>query len=367
MGAVGHPADRSRSKTAAAISFVMVVTLGTTAASLPPASTPNSSTTPAAAVTTTTRRRLLLRSRPRRRLPLRPRPRRRRLPLRPRPTTTPAAADTDHDEPVRGNDHHDGRAGRHRANRRGGSGRTPCSMTPPSPCTSAACAPAIPPRSGHSPMGRCTPPPQWALLRRQRRVRRAGVPAPSAVPAGRQWDVTQTTPPPGYYLNPELRLRDGRPRQQLPLHVPHGNTERHHDRRRARCRPEHPVPIDQRPDLQRPDGVIAQRPRGWPALRLEHRPRPRPVGLDGSEWQAGNVAECRQRRDHLHHGDPLHGGDLHLRIDPGGERRTDVHHRRRQRTAPSRLHRHAAGPLRRHELGRRRSPRSGAGSTRSSS
>src|SRR6476661_2090093 len=41
-------------KAAAAISFVMVVSLGTTAASLPLARTPNSSATPAVAVTTTT-------------------------------------------------------------------------------------------------------------------------------------------------------------------------------------------------------------------------------------------------------------------------------------------------------------------------
>ena len=240
MGADGHPADRSRSKTAAAISFVMVVTLGTTAASLPPASTPNSSTTPAAAVTTTTTTPAAavtttttpLRPRPRRRrLPLRSRPRRRRLPL-PTPTTTSPSA---------------------------GTTTTTAAPVDTAPTTAAAAAapladdPTIsrahrrrarrqrPPRSGHSPMGRCTPPRQWATPAASATCTTSGGTCTIAVPAGRQWDVTQTTPPPGYYLNPSFDSGTGDLVSSSPYTFRTGTLNGTTTDRRARDRPERPV------------------------------------------------------------------------------------------------------------------------------
>ena len=57
-----------------------------------------------------------------------------------------------------------------------------------------------------------------------------------SVPAGRQWDVTETTPPPGYYLNPNLDSGTSVGSQLLPVHVPHCSIERHHNHRRARSR-----------------------------------------------------------------------------------------------------------------------------------
>ena len=91
-------------------------------------------------------------------------------------------------------------------------------------------------------------------------------------------------------------------------------------------------------------GDIAQRPTGRRALRLEHRPGARPVGLDGSEREADNVGCRRERDDHGPDRDPLHGGDLHLQFGHGGESCKDVHHQRHHRCAASQLHQRSANP-----------------------
>ena len=112
----------------------------------------------------------------------------------------------DHDEPALGNDHHHGAIGRYHSHHDSSSGRTRRRR----PHHRRACR-RRPQRQYDDDQSS----PRWGGLYRHRsgQYRRHQATCTTSggtgtcsisVPAGFAWDVTETTPPPGYYLNPNL-------------------------------------------------------------------------------------------------------------------------------------------------------------------